>query len=163
MFNTYRPTIMMLLALAIGIPTWSASRDEQTMKRAAIKALNTSKHRLNANIGDIRILRSTTAYSIYGTADGGFAMIAYQDMVLDFVPEQPQGLTDTINFFSGNDIDVGTNPAGLNANYTNLTNLMRTIFVKFASLAKLALKNFSGSTAISIPDIITLSKITQQL
>lgn len=67
------------MAVAATMPAWSAPRDKQAMREAAIGVLMRSGHRLNA-ASDIQELRSSSAYSIYGNPKGGgFAMIAADD------------------------------------------------------------------------------------
>ena len=64
------------MALITGIPARGAPRDKQTMKRVAIVALSANGHHLNTSTGDICELRSTSAYTLCGKDNGGFAIIS---------------------------------------------------------------------------------------
>ena len=72
-------TIILLMALIAAIPARSAPRDKKAMMRSALAVLSDNGHHLSAFSGDIHELRSTSAYTIYGRDNGGFAIIAADD------------------------------------------------------------------------------------
>ena len=73
---------MLLMAmLLLSAPAWSAPRDKQAMLQSARQALmtmNTGGHRFNASSPLIES-RTTSAYTLYQTRQGDFAMIAADD------------------------------------------------------------------------------------
>ena len=73
---------MLLMAmLLLSAPSWSAPRDKQAMLQSARQALmtmNTGGHRFNASSPLIES-RTTSAYTLYQTRQGDFAMIAADD------------------------------------------------------------------------------------
>lgn len=73
-------TILMAMLL-LSAPAWSAPRDKQSMLQSARQALMTMTsggHRLNASSPLIET-RTTSAYTLYQTRQGDFAMIAADD------------------------------------------------------------------------------------
>jgi hypothetical protein len=73
-------TILMAMLL-LSAPAWSAPRDKQAMLQSARQALMTMTsggHRLNASSQLIET-RTTSAYTLYQTRQGDFAMIAADD------------------------------------------------------------------------------------
>lgn len=73
-------TILMAMLL-LSAPAWSAPRDKQAMLQSARQALMTMTsggHRLNASSPLIET-RTTSAYTLYQTRQGDFAMIAADD------------------------------------------------------------------------------------
>ena len=73
-------TILMAMFL-LSAPAWSAPRDKQAMLQSARQALMTMTsggHRLNASSPLIET-RTTSAYTLYQTRQGDFAMIAADD------------------------------------------------------------------------------------
>ena len=71
--------IMILMAmLSLSVPAWSAPRDKQAMLQSARQALMSMAaggHRFNASSPLVES-RTTSAYTLYETRDGDFAMIA---------------------------------------------------------------------------------------
>jgi hypothetical protein len=83
MFNRNSKHIMMLLMamLLLSAPAWSAPRDKQSMLQSARQALMTMTaggHRFNAS-SPLTESRTTSAYTLYQTPQGDFAMIAADD------------------------------------------------------------------------------------
>ncbi len=83
MFNQNSKHIIMLLMamLLLGAPAWSAPRDKQSMLQSARQALMTMTaggHRFNAS-SPLTESRTTSAYTLYQTSQGDFAMIAADD------------------------------------------------------------------------------------
>ena len=70
-----------MAVLLLSIPAWSAPRDKQAMLQSARQALMTMTaggHRFNASSPLIET-RATSAYSLYQTRQGDFALIAADD------------------------------------------------------------------------------------
>ena len=83
MFNRNSKHIIMLLMamLLLSAPAWSAPRDKQSMLQSARQALMTMTaggHRFNAS-SPLTESRTTSAYTLYQTPQGDFAMIAADD------------------------------------------------------------------------------------
>ena len=82
MFNQNSKHIMLLMAmLLLSAPAWSAPRDKQSMLQSARQALMTMTaggHRFNAS-SPLTESRTTSAYTLYQTPQGDFAMIAADD------------------------------------------------------------------------------------
>ncbi len=83
MFNQNSKHIIMLLMamLLLSAPAWSAPRDKQSMLQSARQALMTMTaggHRFNAS-SPLTESRTTSAYTLYQTPQGDFAMIAADD------------------------------------------------------------------------------------
>ena len=83
MFNQNSKHIIMLLMamLLLSAPAWSAPRDKQSMLQSARQALMTMTaggHRFNAS-SPLTESRTTSAYTLYQTSQGDFAMIAADD------------------------------------------------------------------------------------
>ena len=82
MFNkNSRITMFLMAMLLLSAPAWSAPRDKQAMLQSARQALTTMTaggHRLNASSPLIES-RVTSAYTLYQTRQGDFAMIAADD------------------------------------------------------------------------------------
>lgn len=82
MFNHNSKHIMLLMAmLLLSAPAWSAPRDKQSMLQSARQALMTMTaggHRFNAS-SPLTESRTTSAYTLYQTPQGDFAMIAADD------------------------------------------------------------------------------------
>lgn len=83
MFNQNSKHIIMLLMamLLLSAPAWSAPRDKQSMLQLARQALMTMTaggHRFNAS-SPLTESRTTSAYTLYQTPQGDFAMIAADD------------------------------------------------------------------------------------
>lgn len=82
MFNLNSKHIMLLMAmLLLSAPAWSAPRDKQSMLQSARQALMTMTaggHRFNAS-SPLTESRTTSAYTLYQTSQGDFAMIAADD------------------------------------------------------------------------------------
>ncbi len=74
--------MMLLMAmLLLSAPAWSAPRDKQSMLQSARQALMTMTaggHRFNAS-SPLTESRTTSAYTLYQTPQGDFAMIAADD------------------------------------------------------------------------------------
>ncbi len=82
MFNkNSRITMFLMAMLLLSAPAWGAPRDKQAMLQSARQALMTMTaggHRLNASSPLIES-RVTSAYTLYQTRQGDFAMIAADD------------------------------------------------------------------------------------
>ncbi len=82
MFNHNSKHIMLLMVmLLLSAPAWSAPRDKQSMLQSARQALMTMTaggHRFNAS-SPLTESRTTSAYTLYQTPQGDFAMIAADD------------------------------------------------------------------------------------
>lgn len=82
MFNHNSKHIMLLMVmLLLSAPAWSAPRDKQSMLQSARQALMTMTaggHRFNAS-SPLTESRTTSAYTLYQTSQGDFAMIAADD------------------------------------------------------------------------------------
>ena len=82
MFRKISQDFMMLMAmLLLSAPAWSAPRDKQAMLQSARQALMTMTavgHHFNASSPLIES-RTTSAYTLYQTRQGDFAMIAADD------------------------------------------------------------------------------------
>ena len=87
---------MLLMAmLLLSAPAWSAPRDKQAMLQSARQALmtmNTGGHRFNASSPLVET-RTTSAYSLYQTRQGAFALIAADDRLPATLPSIPPGWT----------------------------------------------------------------------
>ena len=82
MFNQSSKHIMLLMAMfLLSAPAWSAPRDKQAMLQSARQALmtkTTGGHRFNASTPLVET-RTTSAYTLYQTRQGDFALIAADD------------------------------------------------------------------------------------
>ncbi|MBQ3362905.1 MAG: C10 family peptidase [Muribaculaceae bacterium] len=76
-----QPIAFLLAMFLLSTPAWSAPRDKQAMLQTARQALTTMTaggHRFNAS-SPLTEARVTSAYSLYQTRQGDFAMIAADD------------------------------------------------------------------------------------
>ena len=76
-----QPVAFLTAMFLLSAPAWSAPRDKQAMLQTARQALMTmtaSDHRFNAS-SPLTEARVTSAYTLYQTRQGDFAMIAADD------------------------------------------------------------------------------------
>ena len=79
--NFLRLTMIWMAVFLLSTPAWSAPRDKQAMLQSARQALLTmtdNGHRFNA-LSPLVETRTTSAYTLYQTQQGAFAMIAADD------------------------------------------------------------------------------------
>ena len=79
--NVLQHIMFLMTALLLSTPAWSAPRDKQAMLQSARQALLTmtgNGHRFNAHSPLVEV-RTTSAYTLYQTRQGDFAMIAADD------------------------------------------------------------------------------------
>ena len=79
--NVLQHIVFLMTALLLSTPAWSAPRDKQAMlqsARQALLAMTGNGHRFNAHSPLVEV-RTTSAYTLYQTRQGDFAMIAADD------------------------------------------------------------------------------------
>ena len=104
-----QPVVFLMAMFLLSTPAWSAPRDKQAMLQTARQALMTMSagdHRFNAS-SPLTEARVTSAYTLYQTRQGEFAMIAADDR-LPAVLAVGNSLEEVSRIVTGRDIGFTT-------------------------------------------------------
>lgn len=88
MYNTMRNIANAVILLCLAIPSYAAPRSKASILKAAKRTLNAGigKNKTRAVSGaELKILKETDAFTVVGTASGGFAIISNDDLLPEVI------------------------------------------------------------------------------